>query len=84
MSTLLVIATSSYAKDVKLPHSYLTCSLLAVLLPQSVILGSLLESLESGLGNSEPIVESELVVKEAMFTRYFFSFQLKLSRLEYI
>ena len=84
MSTLLVIATSSYAKDVKLPHSYLKFSLLAILTPQSAKLESLLESLESGLGNSEPIVESELVVKEAMFTRCFFSFQLKLSRLEYI
>ena len=84
LSTLLIIATSSYAEDVQLPHSYLTCSLLAVLSPQSAKLGSLLESLESGLENSEPIVESELIVKEAMFTRCFFSFQLKLSRLEYI
>ena len=65
-------------------HSSLKCSLLAILSPQFVKLESSQESLESGLVNSEPIIESELVVKEAMFTRCSFFFQPKLSRWEYI
>ena len=68
----------------KPPHSYLKCSLLAILSPQFVKLESSQESLESGLVNSEPIIESELVAKEAVFTRYSFSFQPKPGRLEYI
>ena len=68
----------------KVPHSYLTCSLLAILSPQSAKQESSQESSESNLGNSEPIIESELIAKEAMFARYSFSFQLKLSKLGYI
>ena len=84
MSALLVIATSSYAAGVKLSHFYPTCSLLAILSPQSTELGFSQESLESNLGNSELIIESGPVAKEAEFTRYFFSFQLKPGRLVYI
>ena len=84
LSALLAKATSSYAAGVKLSHSYLTSSLLAILSPQSAELESSQVSSESNLGNSGPIIESELVAKEAVFTKCSSSFQPKPGRLEYI